>query len=483
MLRNNIACFTLLSVFLPGLSLASPLAPEYTPTEVIGSSDIGIFNVVCDYSHTLADDAIVMPNQPGLSMIHDFFGNVGADAMSTAVSLQKSPRTTCTSAYDSSSYWAPQLKRADGSIVAPSYIKVYYRNEKPAAQAAVPIPLGLQLLAGNHHRPEGQYDPNIWFYCRTSLSGGEHSNRPPESCPQIAGFDEGAEFNIALTFPDCWDGKTLTTSPLKRNAVYSDGESGLCPVDYPVKIPRLNMRIHYALGDNSNLRGAMLSMNPVVQADGSLQEVWGNLYSAHADFFSAWSSRATRYSVEECLNRQVACDKDIPGDFERSSADAWISQADGRFHGDEPVIKVGGEQNIGLVKFNLPERLDSLQIAKADLRLYGRQVSGETGQVRLYALPEGNWGENTGQPSITRCPSTPVLDNAQMWTDTVQKTFDVTSAIRQAMQAGQSEIGFCLSGGEATDAEFSSKEGARGPVLRFNFDPVANAADDGSQVK
>jgi hypothetical protein len=76
-----------------------------------------------------------------------------------------------------------------------------------------------------------------------------------------------------------------------------------------------------------------------------------------------------------------------------------------------------------------------------------------------------------------------VLDNAQMWTDTVQKTFDVTSAIRQAMQAGQSEIGFCLSGGEATDAEFSSKEGARGPVLRFNFDPVANAADDGSQVK
>ncbi|SMB49271.1 hypothetical protein SPRA44_690051 [Serratia proteamaculans] len=42
----------------------------------------------------------------------------------------------------------------------------------------------------------------------------------------------------------------------------------------------------------------------------------------------------------------------------------------------------------------------------------------------------------------------------------------------QAMQTGHREVSFCLSGGEAADAEFSSKEGPRGPVLRFYFNPI-----------
>ena len=39
--------------------------------------------------------------------------------------MQNAPGTTCTSPYDSSSYWAPQLMRANGTLVKPSYIKVY----------------------------------------------------------------------------------------------------------------------------------------------------------------------------------------------------------------------------------------------------------------------------------------------------------------------------------------------------------------------
>jgi hypothetical protein len=190
---------------------AEYLNPEYTPTEIIGSST-GQFNVVCDYSHTLADDPIVMPGKPGLSMTHDFFGNRQTNAFSTLQSLKNAPQTTCTSPYDRSTYWAPQLQRANGENIRPKYIKVYYRNEMPEQQASIPIPEGLQLIAGNHHRPEGQLDSNIWYYCRTSLEGGDHSQRPPTSCPQVAGLDIGAEFNIILTFPDCWDGKNLKTS-------------------------------------------------------------------------------------------------------------------------------------------------------------------------------------------------------------------------------------------------------------------------------
>ncbi|MBI3311119.1 MAG: hypothetical protein HYZ77_07680, partial [Serratia liquefaciens] len=38
------------------------------------------FNVICDYSHTLPDDAILYPQKPGEAMLHDFFGNTGVDA-------------------------------------------------------------------------------------------------------------------------------------------------------------------------------------------------------------------------------------------------------------------------------------------------------------------------------------------------------------------------------------------------------------------
>lgn len=476
MLRNKLPLAFASSLLIPFIAGASSLVPDFSPVDVIADYDTGIFNVVCDYSHTLADDAIVMPGRPGLSMIHDFFGNTGSDAMSTTESLQNAPGTTCTSPYDSSSYWAPQLMRANGTLVKPSYIKVYYRNDNPEKQAAAPIPPGLQLLAGNHHRPVGQYDPHVWFYCRTSLEGGEHSNRPPESCPQIAGFDEGAEFNIVLSFPDCWDGKSLKTSanPNKRNAAFS--ENGVCPVAFPVKIPQLDMRIHYPMWNDGNLQGAKLSMNPTVDEQGTLTPVWGDLYSAHADFFAAWNPRTTRYSVEECLNRKVACNKDITGDFERSSADGWIAAKEGQTRLDDEIIKVGGENNIGLLKFDLPQRLDSHRITKADLRLYGRQVSGETGQVRLYTLPNTDWDENAQQPALTQCPSTPELDYAQMWQDSVMKTFDVTKTVQQALQTGKHEIAFCLSGSTSADAEFSSKEGKRGPILRFDFDPVAEAS-------
>jgi hypothetical protein len=50
-------------------------------------------------------------------MVHDFFGNTGADAYSTYYSLNNNKVTTCDVAADLSSYWVPQLKRASGIVV------------------------------------------------------------------------------------------------------------------------------------------------------------------------------------------------------------------------------------------------------------------------------------------------------------------------------------------------------------------------------
>ncbi|OTP75825.1 putative secreted protein [Caballeronia sordidicola] len=106
------------------------------------------FDVQCNYSHTLPDDAIVYPGKPGEAMVHEFFGNPNANAYTTYDSLNNNKVTTCNSAADVSAYWAPQLKRKSG-IVFPTYQKTYYLNDQPVVPVQ-PIPPGLEMLAGDH---------------------------------------------------------------------------------------------------------------------------------------------------------------------------------------------------------------------------------------------------------------------------------------------------------------------------------------------
>lgn len=80
-------------------------------------------HVVCSYSHTLGDDAIMMYGMPNEAMLHDFFGNVQTDAYSSRESLRTQEKTTCDNKADSSAYWAPSLKLPDGTVVKPAYQK------------------------------------------------------------------------------------------------------------------------------------------------------------------------------------------------------------------------------------------------------------------------------------------------------------------------------------------------------------------------
>ena len=77
-------------------------------------------HVVCGYSHTLGDDAIMMYGMPNEAMLHDFFGNVQTDAFSSRESLRRDEKTTCDNKADSSAYWAPSLRLPDGTVVKPA---------------------------------------------------------------------------------------------------------------------------------------------------------------------------------------------------------------------------------------------------------------------------------------------------------------------------------------------------------------------------
>ena len=80
----------------------------------------------CTFSHRLADDPIVKPNQPGLSHSHDFFGNVTTDAASTLPTLAAGG-TTCINPQDHSGYWVPSLS-VNGIRVDPRFANIYYQS-------------------------------------------------------------------------------------------------------------------------------------------------------------------------------------------------------------------------------------------------------------------------------------------------------------------------------------------------------------------
>src|SRR5712691_5748567 len=118
------------------------------PTAEAGAGQ-GVFDVGCLYSHSLTDDPIVFPRQPGKSHLHDFFGNRTTNAFSTGASLLASRASTlCDDPGDGSAYWIPALYR-DGVKLNPLRVHVYYRTEGDLE--VHPFPTGLQMIAHFNH--------------------------------------------------------------------------------------------------------------------------------------------------------------------------------------------------------------------------------------------------------------------------------------------------------------------------------------------
>src|SRR5471030_126428 len=160
---------------------------------VAGAAHANTFNTDCNYSHTRPDDPIVYPGKAGEAMVHDFFGNTSTNASSTYDSLSSNKATTCDSNADRSAYWAPQLKRASGVINA-TYEKTYYKDDQHVASFPVnAIPLGLQMLAGNHMGTSP--NPHVNFLCRGS---GNYTTTMPTSCPpNSASAGDPSELDIS----------------------------------------------------------------------------------------------------------------------------------------------------------------------------------------------------------------------------------------------------------------------------------------------
>ena len=235
------------------------------------------FIVHCDVSHVDFDDPIVLPDQPGASHQHQFFGNTATNA-DPDYERMLGADTSCDQQLDTASYWSPTLLGADGRRIPAERLTAYYRPGHGVDPAdVVAYPPGFMMVAGSQAADEPQGQDVIAWSCG---SGAVRADAPPECSTD-------STLRLLVTFPDCWDESRLTSLGSGAHVRYSDGG---CPGTHPVPIPQLQMAIDYP---------------PVAPEGLSLSS--GPIHSAHADFWNTWDQDKLEREVAVCLNRDLVC--------------------------------------------------------------------------------------------------------------------------------------------------------------------------------
>ncbi len=252
----------------------APLAPNLS---LVASG--GQFLTTCLFSHHATDDPIVHHGMPGMSHMHEFFGNTTTDDASTYATLS-SGGSSCSDVGDHSAYWVPELF-VNGRTAPPRRVDAYYRVAPGVTPASVqPFPAGLQVLAGNQFATAPQLLGIAGWAC--GMSADVH-HVPPSGCTP------DRPVQLRLTFPSCWNG-TQRSSPDFTSHLRYPTASG-CPASHPVAVPQLTLVVHYAV--TGTVHEAHLAS--------------GSIDTAHGDFFDAWTPSRLAAQVHGCLNRAVVC--------------------------------------------------------------------------------------------------------------------------------------------------------------------------------
>jgi uncharacterized protein DUF1996 len=235
----------------------------------------GVFDTGCAYSHTLPDDPLVHPNMPGMSHVHDFFGNRTTTGRSSGTALLNAARTnpektTCKDKLDDSGYWAPALYQ-DGVKVRPDRMHIYYRHR--GSVPAKVFPVGFAMITHRH-----------WWSCGPGSM--KYFDGTVPACPNGHLF-------VVLTFPGCWDGVHLFT---QIGSHVSFAMRSRCDAAHPVRIPTTTIFLSYRV-DGKPHKYVLASGNPS---------------TAHADFLNAWEPKHLAHLVDACLNkgRVAGCKND-----------------------------------------------------------------------------------------------------------------------------------------------------------------------------
>jgi hypothetical protein len=243
------------------------------------------FKVTCQYSHSLSDDPIVFPNQPGVSHRHDFWGNDGVNANTTTWAMLRNFASTCNDTQDEAAYWLPTVY-ANGVEIVPEMMTAYYRlgEKHPPID---PWERGLKVIAGDVPTEAGvQNASHFGWKCE-----GDVDNGLGDPLPASCGNDT---FIATVEFPDCWDGVNLDSADHRSHLAYSTdpppaGPANVCPATHPVQIPEITVFAHYHA-----------AARPVTLSSGDVDTL-------HSDFFDGWGVTRLQERIDTCLNGLQRC--------------------------------------------------------------------------------------------------------------------------------------------------------------------------------
>jgi len=194
-------------------------------------------------------------SEPGMSHLHEFFGNTSTDESSTGSSLLRSP-TTCDDPNNHSSYWVPALYQ-DGVYMAPRVMKVRY-NVNSRSRA---FPVGFMAISG-------RTDSTASWACVTPGLPAVWSSSVA-SVPTCSGEQHLA---AQITFGECWDGRSLDSPNHMSHLVFRSGNT--CPADHRVRVPQVRLVVDYPREATGGSGVTLASGAPS---------------TLHADIFEAWS--------------------------------------------------------------------------------------------------------------------------------------------------------------------------------------------------
>jgi hypothetical protein len=257
----------------------------------------GSFVVGCWWTHSASDDPILAPFRPGVSHLHDFFGNVSTNAMSQRPDMLDAA-TTCRNPHDTAAVWSPTAYLNDVRVI-PLRERTYYFGRERGHVATRPA--DLKMVAGTALARSAAESHHVAWSCGGSTPDADH----PYDCEPYRGDGDTVDGVVAeVDFPQCWDGASTSFSPDDPHVAYL--EHGSCPAGYPTLIPRLRVRVHLGIWDPCAGRTPCTPDDTPI-ANLALTFSSGPYYTFHADVWNTWDQPALDELVRRCLDGHDRC--------------------------------------------------------------------------------------------------------------------------------------------------------------------------------
>lgn len=272
------------------------------------------FRSRCDYSHMNNDDPILYPNRPGQAHLHAFFGNTLTNARSTSESLMTTGNSTCAGGtFNRSAYWVPSMiDRTNGRIIKPSDprsiynsdLELYYKlgYQGVGYEEVRPFPNGLHMIAGNSATASSPTPDNKTKYWCETMDPVDRNHRLLG--PSIPNCGPNQILVMEIQFPQCWNGRDLTSSNGRSHMAYGTWQPGEnrytrgCPSSHPIGLPFVQMFVRYPTGSSGNANWRLASDRYTNGPGG---------YSGHADYMFAWDSQAFNLITQNCYRTRIDC--------------------------------------------------------------------------------------------------------------------------------------------------------------------------------